>query len=241
MDSILNMRFGRLVVQSETKVRKGKCWATSYVCKCDCGEPMLAFKYDLTKGKTTSCGCSNRERLKKGKALTVDLTGQRFGRLTVTRKLDLRLSGTQGARRQFWGCVCDCGTSVEIDTSSLNTGNTRSCGCYTQDVNRTANVFSMVNRVRRAALKANHAWHLSDDEAAKLLAMNCEYCGSAPRVDTNYTHLTRNGIDRVDSSKEYSLDNVVACCKICNHMKRDMSVDAFKEHIVKIHNKLKGI
>jgi hypothetical protein len=53
----------------------------------------------------------------------IDLTGQKFGRLTV-----LSLTGRKNKRLQ-WLCRCDCGKEKIIRSSSLTTGNTKSCGC----------------------------------------------------------------------------------------------------------------
>jgi hypothetical protein len=52
-----------------------------------------------------------------------DLTGQRFGRLTVIG-LSGRLNG--GAA---WLCKCDCGNKKVIASKSLVTGGSQSCGC----------------------------------------------------------------------------------------------------------------
>lgn len=54
----------------------------------------------------------------------IDLTGQRFGRLTVIRKTD---KDKQGAYR--WLCLCDCGQKAIVVVSSLQAKRTRSCGC----------------------------------------------------------------------------------------------------------------
>lgn len=43
-----------------------------------------------------------------------------------------------------------------------------------------------------------------------------------------------NGIDRIDNQKGYSLDNVVACCRICNNAKSDMTVHEFHSWIMRI-------
>ena len=45
-----------------------------------------------------------------------------------------------------------------------------------------------------------------------------------------------NGIDRIDSSKEYSLDNCVPCCEMCNKMKNTYTQDVFFEKITQIYN-----
>lgn len=55
----------------------------------------------------------------------IDLTGQRFGRLTVIGKSD-----RSGNRRTYWKCICDCGKECEVRSSHLRSGSTKSCGCY---------------------------------------------------------------------------------------------------------------
>lgn len=56
-----------------------------------------------------------------------DLIGQVFGRLTVVNLM--RSSGpTQ------WGCVCACGNTKIIASSSLLSGTSTSCGCYSREV-----------------------------------------------------------------------------------------------------------
>jgi hypothetical protein len=53
-----------------------------------------------------------------------DLTGKRFGKLTVTG-----FSPIAKNRRAHFYCTCDCGTVKVIRGTSLSSGNTRSCGC----------------------------------------------------------------------------------------------------------------
>ncbi|GHV07575.1 hypothetical protein FACS189485_18100 [Spirochaetia bacterium] len=54
-----------------------------------------------------------------------DLTGQRFGRLTVLYKGGKDVSG----KTLFW-CRCECGIEKFIRGSALQRGGTISCGCY---------------------------------------------------------------------------------------------------------------
>jgi len=56
----------------------------------------------------------------------------------------------------------------------------------------------------------------------------CEYCGE---------YETKLGIDRVDNSRGYDIDNIVPACWICNRMKGAMDIDNFIAHIQKISNK----
>lgn len=62
----------------------------------------------------------------------IDLTGQKFGRLTVIKRAENK--GT----RATWLCKCDCGNELIVVGKNLRTGNTKSCGCYQQDIAREA-------------------------------------------------------------------------------------------------------
>jgi len=53
-----------------------------------------------------------------------DLTGRRFGRLTVVRR-----NGASNAGKALWLCRCDCGGSKTTLSASLLRGRTTSCGC----------------------------------------------------------------------------------------------------------------
>jgi len=57
-----------------------------------------------------------------------DLTGQRFGRLVA-----LYPTGERRNSYIVWHCRCDCGNEVDVITSSLTTGHTNSCGCYSRE------------------------------------------------------------------------------------------------------------
>ena len=57
----------------------------------------------------------------------VDITGQKFGRLTVLSRVGTR--GTQPT----WLCDCECGNTKEIRGDALKSGRTRSCGCFQKE------------------------------------------------------------------------------------------------------------
>jgi hypothetical protein len=54
----------------------------------------------------------------------IDVTGRRFGRLTV-----LGFSHTGKWGKAIWLCVCDCGNEAKISGEDLRSGNSASCGC----------------------------------------------------------------------------------------------------------------
>lgn len=57
-----------------------------------------------------------------------DLTGKRFGRLTVINRADDYID-KNGDRRVQWRCLCDCGNEKIIRAQALKNGSTKSCGC----------------------------------------------------------------------------------------------------------------
>lgn len=65
----------------------------------------------------------------------INLVGQRFFRLTVTARH--YKNATNGSVK--WECLCDCGNTIAVTTSSLRTHNTRSCGCYRKEVVMASN------------------------------------------------------------------------------------------------------
>lgn len=60
-----------------------------------------------------------------------DLTGRRFGRLKVLSKTAQRKNG-----HLVWHCRCDCGNEVEVVSSYLTSGETRSCGCLNVETDK---------------------------------------------------------------------------------------------------------
>lgn len=57
----------------------------------------------------------------------IDLTGKRFGKLTVLNRAPDYGSGSR--RVTMWHCQCDCGKTTNVRGHALRNGHTRSCGC----------------------------------------------------------------------------------------------------------------
>jgi len=58
----------------------------------------------------------------------IDLTGRKFGRLTVESEGSTNVSPC-GAKQAMWNCRCECGKTVIVSAGNLRTGHTTSCGC----------------------------------------------------------------------------------------------------------------
>ena len=61
----------------------------------------------------------------------IDLTGQKFGRLTVLHRAE-KPEGSHSTS-SFWLCKCECGTEKIISSNVLRQGKAVSCGCYNRD------------------------------------------------------------------------------------------------------------
>ena len=58
----------------------------------------------------------------------IDRSGQIFGRLTVVKQV-----GRTKTKKVLWQCRCECSNEVVVNSGSLVTGNTTSCGCYLRE------------------------------------------------------------------------------------------------------------
>jgi hypothetical protein len=54
--------------------------------------------------------------------------GEKYGRLTP-----LYVVGKTSYRAKIWHCQCDCGNFKDVPSTSLASGNTRSCGCLNKE------------------------------------------------------------------------------------------------------------
>lgn len=127
---LTGQKFGRLTVISKGNgyYTKGGQYKTTWLCRCECGNIREFASEKLRKGHTKSCGCLLKENTKN--INFDDITGQRFGRLTVIRFLEQH--EREDYRRQ-WLCKCDCGNEIQANSSKLRSGHTRSCGCIVKE------------------------------------------------------------------------------------------------------------
>lgn len=172
--------------------------------------------------------------------------GDRFGKLVVIEKAQSK------PRSPKYKVQCDCGNTSEVYGVALRQGKTVSCGCHRKSIiaeysesKRLGYGIAAAKHVydgyKRNAIKRGYCFELFFEDFLLITKSNCVYCGAEPnqvedRKYNAYGTYTYNGIDRVDNTKGYTLDNVAPCCGICNIMKRAMSEDGFLTHIKRIHD-----
>ena len=101
--------------------------------------------------------------------------------------------------------------------------------------NKIEFMHSSKNRVLRtyknAAKSRGYNWDLSNDDFDKLSKQKCFYCGKQPsniaKSTCNNGDFIYQGIDRLDNTKGYNINNCVPCCIKCNRAK---DVDSFENH-----------
>jgi hypothetical protein len=85
-----------------------------------------------------------------------------------------------------------------------------------------------LNQMKTSATKRDLLWELADEVALEMVKSPCVYCEF---LDLD---MTVNGIDRLESSKNYTIDNCVPCCTHCNIMKGCYDPITFIERCRKI-------
>lgn len=77
-----------------------------------------------------------------------DLTGQRFGYLTVVKRVEDYIEPSSGRHRARWLCQCDCGNETTVLDCNLTKKNgIKSCGClrrnFAYNLNKKSNRYDL--------------------------------------------------------------------------------------------------
>lgn len=147
--------------------------------------------------------------------------------------------------RRFLLCRCVCGKEKVIQGSLITSGNTKSCGCRVQKAaltrllpNNRGVINQLILQYKRHAKHRGIPYQLSYEQFEGLIRKTCFYCGLPPsniKITKNCKEgFIYNGIDRVDSSSDYSFGNVVPCCADCNRAKNNISLDKFQDWVKRL-------
>lgn len=153
-----------------------------------------------------------------------DYTGQRFGALVA-----LGEAGRDGKSQIYWEFRCDCGNIRVDQVSSVAPHKRASCGClYRQPLGVSAGR-QRYRVYASTAKKSGRVFALSFEDFYALSQQPCHYCGALPsrqhaplsvKGRPNYHgEFVYNGIDRLDNTVGYVVENCVPCCWDCNHAK----------------------
>ena len=160
----------------------------------------------------------------------IDITGQRFGSLVAV--------SFEGSPSR-WLFRCDCGNScTRMRNNLVAAANPPSCGCAGIPSLRRATVSTEpYNHALRQSTLIGRRFDLTRGQFSELASKHCHYCGCAPSAKKGQAPWRlRNGVDRVDNSIGYTVENCVPCCTNCNFMKRNLTVTDFLAHVSAIHS-----
>lgn len=112
----------------------------------------------------------------------IDITGQKFGRLTVLERCEDHIL-PNGKPRTMWLCECECGNKTKVSSQSLRQRKATSCGCYHKEVfkkptkDMTGLTFGKLKVIEQAPTR------ITDSGQHKIMwKCSCE-CGSTTIVE----------------------------------------------------------
>lgn len=153
---------------------------------------------------------------------TFDFIGKRFGNWTV-----LAFAGVAKAGRdRLWLCKCDCGKTSKVKTYYLTKGYSTKCVYCAKHTKRYySEELPEVTwkRVRRSAAKRNIPLKVTRQEAYSLFLQQnkkCKLTGLDLRLPTHGgDEAWTASLDRIDSEKPYTINNVQWIHKDVNRIK----------------------
>ena len=263
-ENLLDKRFGKLVVISLefTKEYKSGNKVNYWKCLCDCGNTTVVPGLRLKNGEKHSCKhCFQKQ--KEPYKFFQDLVGQRFGKLTVIGVSyeknyrhywecicdcgNTRVVEGSYLKTKKDTISCGCSNKIHSPFPKEKTLENSTINSLPRIGHKASNIknpgeatFSkLYGSYVRGSRRRKIDFNLSREEFALLIKQKCFYCGKEPsqiiHSKFNNGDCVYNGLDRVDNSKGYEVNNVVPCCGTCNRAKLTMSIEEFLNWIKQVY------
>jgi len=165
----------------------------------------------------------------------LDLVGKRFERLVVIKQSNYCKEYKKGIC-YFWDCLCDCGNTTSVSTNQLRSKRTLSCGCYGKEQRKKSTTkhgkyYTHEHKMwRKCKGHAKERGIFFDINFEDIIIP--EYCPifTDLKLEINKGHPRPNSpsIDRFDSSKGYTKDNISVISYRANAIKNDASLEELK-------------
>ena len=193
----------------------------------------------------SSKGITRRKSVKRKSLREIPIIGRKFGAWTVISE-EVK---TGSNRSLYWLCQCTCGTASWKKVTELKSGKStrcKKCGnkSYLNEngvININALILSKFNQIKRNLSTRNKVNNLpftiTPEDLQNLYKSNnnCALSGIPLTIDLNKSLQKQNlSIDRIDSNKGYTLDNIQLVDKRINMMKQSFSQKEFIELCCKV-------
>jgi hypothetical protein len=222
--------YNRWTVIEEIVGRKSPKFARLWLCRCKCGKEKILDTYSFKSGSSKSCGCLRNESASKtGKNRAKNYAGKQFGKLLVLKKLKSRKNNGN----IVWECKCSCGKITNLPTSELGSYGTKSCGCLRRrigNLNPKWEGYGEIGkthwkRIIEGARTRDLKFDLSIKYIWELFVRQGGICKLSGRKIA-FSNKTAS-LDRIDSSKGYTTDNIQWVHKDVNRMKQEFDEKYF--------------
>lgn len=172
-----------------------------------------------------------------------NLVGQKFGKLLVISELQKK------GHNVLWRCRCECGKQLDVLGPNLNK-KTKSCGCApnAKTLGRESPFWKgygeisvqFFNRIKISASRRNIKFDLSIEDLWNLYLKQNKKCALSGEdivfADSLKKHETTASLDRIDSKKDYTINNVQWVHKHINTMKQYFDDNYFISWCIKVTN-----
>lgn len=161
-----------------------------------------------------------------------DLTGRRFGHLKVLNYAftKRRSEGKNGSvSRIYYRCKCDCGRYTIVLGGNLSKGNSTSCRCNWSNRTYEEITGAFFGQIQRSAAVRGMSFRLTPQYLWELFLKQERRCALTGWNLVMPKHKVKGtaSLDRIDSSKGYTKDNVQWLHKDVNIAKQDTKEDQF--------------
>jgi hypothetical protein len=169
-----------------------------------------------------------------------DLTGQKFGNLTVMERADDYIS-PKGKHYVRWLCKCDCGNTVVVIGGSLKKDSTKSCGCQRNisigKANKRYNTYDLSNDYGIGYTSKGEEFYFDLEDYNKIK----DYCWyknkkgyivASAREDGKSKAIFMHRVVMGFPEKIYDVDHIHGNCSISDNRKDNLRIATRSQNLV---------
>lgn len=227
---LTGLQFGSWTVIEKSLI-KDKHGHPKWTCKCICGTISNVLGSTLRSGRSLRCRRCATHLLSENKI--VDISNKIFGHWKVIEYDRASI----GRRDAFWLCECKCKQIFSIRAHALLSGKSKCCrNCY---YSRTDNYDYLLKKIVEGANRRNLSVSITKYDLINLFQKQNNRCALSGVLlqlgvaGSNFLNIRKwkeqntVSVDRIDSSKGYTVDNIQIVHKHINLMKLDFNQTEF--------------